>query len=88
MSMSTLNRRLQILINEGRFKAVEKAAAAEGRSIGEFVRRALDEAIDNPRRAQRQSDVLDLLLSAPRMDLSEAELHDLIEEAHTSTRPV
>ncbi len=85
MSMPILSRRLQILIDEDRFKSVEKAAAAEGCSIGEFVRRSLDEAIEDPRRAHRRSEILGMLLSAPRMDYSAAELHDLIEEAHESS---
>lgn len=85
MSMPTLNRRLQILIDEQRFAVVEREAAAVGMSIGEFVRRALDAAVESPVRASRQQRTLDLLLAAPRMEVGDAaELRGLIDEAHVS----
>lgn len=85
MSMPTLNRRLQILIDEQRYAVVEREAAATGMSVGEFVRRALDAAVQSPARASRQQRTLDLLLAAPRMEIDDAaELRDLIEETHVS----
>lgn len=86
MSMPILNRRLQVLIDDERFELVEQKARAGGISVGEFVRRALDTAVNADEMVSRQRLTLDRLLAAPRMDVgSPGELRDLIDEAHVST---
>ncbi|MFY9264756.1 MAG: hypothetical protein WAO61_04945 [Solirubrobacterales bacterium] len=81
--MAVLNRRLQILIDDDRFGRVEREAASAGISLGEFVRRLIDGALDAPERMNRQREALELLLSAPRMDVgSGEELRALIDESH------
>lgn len=82
MSMSTLSRRLQILIDEERFARVELDAAAAGVSVGEYVRRALDAAAERSRGPARQQAVVEELLRAPRMSVDAGELRELIDEAH------
>ena len=40
--MATLTRRLQILVDEGRYVVLEREAAATGRSVAELIRNAID----------------------------------------------
>lgn len=43
MSMSVLERRLQVLVDQQRFALLERESRRTGRSIGSIVREALDE---------------------------------------------
>jgi hypothetical protein len=40
-----LNRRLQVLIDDDRWERLERRSAETGASVGEVVRRAIDEAL-------------------------------------------
>jgi hypothetical protein len=51
--MPTLQRRVQILLDEGRYRRLAQQAARTGASVGELVRRAIDEVYpDEPSRPE------------------------------------
>lgn len=61
MSMSTLTRRLQILLDEDRYSRLERLARRRGASVATIVREAIDAAFphDEPDRAEAARRVLD-----------------------------
>ncbi len=84
MSMPTLNRRLQVLIDDDRYGRLERRASDEGMSVGEFVRRAIDSAMSRTDRSNKQRQLLEYIKTAPRVDISPDELDRLIDESHLS----
>lgn len=71
-----LTRRTQILLDEERHALLQRRAAATGESIGELIRRAIDQAYagqaDRDRAAlQRRQAALQVFLSAPALPVSE-----------------
>jgi hypothetical protein len=86
MSMSTLSNRLQVLVDDARMDRLSSAASAKGVSVGEFVRTAIDLALEDSSRAQRQQEHLDFLMSGSPIDFGSIErMKDDIESAHTSS---
>ena len=61
MSMSTLTRRLQILLDEDRYARLERLARRRGASVATIVREAIDAAfpVDGPDRVEAARRVLD-----------------------------
>lgn len=84
MSMPTLNRRLQVLIDDERYGRLERRASDEGISVGEFVRRAIDSEMLRTDRTNKQKQLLEYIKNAPRIDISPDELDRLIDESHMS----
>lgn len=68
MSMSKLNRRLQVLLDEERFDRLEREAARRGSSVATVVREAVDRLLaeETDRRAAG-----DRLLAAPPMKVDD-----------------
>lgn len=83
--MATLSHRLQVLIDDQRFSALERRASRDGMSVGEFVRRAIDVALEDEGRREKQKALLELLPTLPRIDFdSFDDMKKAIEEAHVS----
>lgn len=62
MSMSTLDRRLQVLVHPDQYAQLERAAAVRGCSVGAIVRQAVDAYLDpgGPARERSAQAFLDL----------------------------
>lgn len=60
MSMATMTRRLQILLDEGRYARLEQRAVRRGASVATLVREAIDIAFpqDGPDRATAAGRIL------------------------------
>lgn len=67
--MHMLTRRLQILLDEARYRRLEQQAQARGTSIATVVRDAIDHSIPSTD-AERQA-ALDRILAADPMELPE-----------------
>ncbi|MBI2690822.1 MAG: hypothetical protein HYX29_02580 [Solirubrobacterales bacterium] len=84
--MSTLNNRLQVLVDDARMDRLSSAASSKGVSVGEFVRSAIDLALEDSSRTQRQQAHLDFLSAAPPIDFGSVDqMKRDIEAAHTSS---
>jgi Ribbon-helix-helix protein, copG family len=68
MSMS-LTRRLQVLIDDERYSALEREAGRTGRSVGAVVREALDDRLGSVRPDAREAGAR--LLAAPPASVGE-----------------
>ena len=69
--MSILTRRLQILIDEDRFKRLERAARKSNRSVAAAVREAIDVAYPSDLEEKRKA--AEAILSAPQIDVPDVE---------------
>ncbi|HEX2164233.1 MAG TPA: antitoxin [Thermoanaerobaculia bacterium] len=82
MSMSKLNRRLQVLLDEERYQRLEREAERRGAPVASVVREAVDRLLDEEtdRRAAG-----DRLLAAPPMPVEDwpGMKKDLLEVAGT-----
>jgi hypothetical protein len=67
--MSMLDRRLQVLIDKGRWSRLEQEAGRRGVSIGTLVREAIDERF--PGDAEERRAALQAILDAGPMDVPE-----------------
>jgi hypothetical protein len=72
MSMPTLKRRLQVLIDDDRYERLRRRAEETGDSVGEVVRGAIDEAI--PRVDPDRAKAIDELLALPPMPVDDWEV--------------
>lgn len=70
-SMLMLTRRLQILIDEGRYARLERAAQKGHRSVAAAIREAIDVAY--PADLEEKRKAADAILSAPRIDVPDVE---------------
>jgi hypothetical protein len=77
--MSTLDKRLQILIDEQRLKSVQSAAREHGQSVGEWVRSLIDERLKSDSQADRVRDFLEYTRSVE--PLFEGDSVDLVRES-------
>jgi hypothetical protein len=61
MSMPTMTRRLQVLLDEARYTRLEQLAARRGASIATLIREAIDATfpVDGPDRAEAARRLLD-----------------------------
>lgn len=76
--MSMLDRRLQVLIDEGRWLRLEREAGRRGVSVGLLVREAIDERF--PGDADQRRVALQAVLDAESMDVPDPEqLHAELE---------
>ena len=69
--MRMLDRRLQVLIDEGRWLRLEREAARRGVSVGLLVREAIDERF--PGDADERRAALQAILDAEPMDVLDPE---------------
>lgn len=69
MSMSALEHRLQILLDDERHRRITAAARARGVSVATVVREAIDRGLVGP--SDRRRSAGQRLLDAPDMDVSE-----------------
>lgn len=80
MSMSKLNRRLQVLLDEERFERLEREAERRGAPVASIVREAVDRLLgeEMDRRAAG-----DRLLAAPPMPVDDWEVikQEIVEAA-------
>lgn len=69
MSMATLTRRLQVLVDEVRYRRLESIATRQRTSVGTLVREALDRTygLDGPAPDQ----AVDRFLERPPLDLGD-----------------
>ena len=58
-----LNRRLQVLLDDERWERLEKRSAQTGASVGEVVRRAIDDAV--PPTRENASEAMRSFLDSP-----------------------
>jgi hypothetical protein len=65
--MHMLDRRLQILLDEPRYRRVEAAARARGTSVATIIREAIDVAV--PADPERKRAAADALLAAETMEV-------------------
>ena len=56
-----LNNRLQVLVDDARLSSLSAAAAREGVSAGEWVRRAIDDALADDGRADARRQLRELI---------------------------
>ena len=63
--MHMLTRRLQVLIDEGRYARLSAEAARTNLSVGEVVRRALDRAL--PSTEEERERAFEMTLNAPQI---------------------
>lgn len=82
MCMATLERRVQVLLDEERYQAAAAAARERGVSVGQVIRDALDGSLGASRRRRMQAGAE--ILAAEPMDLPEdpAELRRELDAAH------
>lgn len=79
MCMSTLSRRLQILIDEGRYQRLVAQARRTNLSVGAVVRQAIDALL--PSDAEQREQAARILLQAPQIDVPDPiELKRELEE--------
>ena len=64
-----LNRRLQVLLDDERMERLERRSAETGASVGEVVRRAIDEAVPAPREDRMAA--VERFLSYPPMPVDD-----------------
>ncbi len=74
-----LNRRLQVLLDDERMERLERRSAETGASLGEVVRRAIDEALPAPREDRRAA--VKRFLAYPPMPVDDwdAMKHEMLE---------
>jgi hypothetical protein len=72
MSMPTLKRRLQVLLDDDRYERLRRRAEETGDSVGEVVRGAIDEAI--PRVDPDRAKAIEELLALPPMPVDDWEV--------------
>lgn len=65
----TLDRRLQVLLDEAQYRRLEEHAARRGESVAALVREAIDERFPDERLDRRRAG--DLLLDARPMDVDD-----------------
>lgn len=86
MSMATLTRRLQVLVDEARYHRLEAIAARQRTSVGTLVREALDRAygLDGP----SPEDAVERFLERPPLDLGDWDdaKRDIAETADRAPR--
>lgn len=70
--MSTLDKRLQILIDEPRLRRVASAAAEDGVSVGEWVRNLIDERLAPKDQATKIKRFLEFLETIERIDIGDS----------------
>ncbi len=76
--MSMLDRRLQVLIDEDRWRRLDREAARRRVSVAVLVREAIDERF--PGDADTRREALQAILDAATMDVPDPdELHDELE---------
>ncbi len=82
MCMATLERRVQVLLDEERYQQAAAAARERGVSVGQVIRDALDGSLGASRRRRMQAGAE--ILAAEPMDLPEdpAELRRELDAAH------
>ncbi len=80
MCMATLERRVQILLDEERYQAATTAARERGVSLGQVVREALDASFGAD--ARRRHRALQVILNAEPVQMPDVEelKHELAEE--------
>ncbi len=78
-----LNRRLQVLIDDERWERLEKRSAETGASVGEVVRRAIDEAVPATSREESIA-AMERFLGSPPMPVGEWEdmKREMLEELY------
>lgn len=64
-----MSRRLQILIDEERFRRLEAHASSRGASVAELVREAIDQAFPDETADRRRA--AEMLLAAPQMPVED-----------------
>lgn len=69
--MHMLTRRLQVLIDEGRYARLSAEAARTNLSVGEVVRRALDRAL--PSTEEERERAFEMILNAPQIEVPDPE---------------
>ena len=70
-SMHMLTRRMQILIDEERYKRLERAAQKSNSSVAAAIREAIDLAY--PANLDEKRKAADVILAAPQIDLPDVE---------------
>ena len=83
MRMSTLSNRLQVLIDDDRLARITAGAKENGVSVGEFVRRALDDALSLDSRQARQRDFLEMVKNTEPIDFGS--IDDIRDELEKSS---
>jgi hypothetical protein len=87
MRMSTLNKRMQILIDESRMRRVAEAAANSGDSVGEWVRGSIDQRLDSEGRGAKIHDFIAFIDSIEPIDFGTIDdIRALRQEA--AARPI
>ena len=77
--MHMLDRRFQILLDEGRYERLASEARTRGVSVAALIRDAIDRAFPDP--SERKRRALDRILAAPDIPVPEpAELRSELEE--------
>lgn len=85
--MASLTHRMQVLLDDERYRRLESRARARGTSIARLVREAIDERY--PAADATRADAAAAFLGAPSADLPEwPELKSEMEEASISGLPV
>lgn len=72
ISMSTMTRRLQILIDESRYELLERESQRTGRSIAELIRESVDAVYGLDRTARRSA--LESILAEEPMPVDDWEI--------------
>lgn len=87
MSMATLTRRLQVLVDDARYRRLERLAARQRTSVGTLVREALDRTygLDGP----SPDAAAERFLERPPLDLGDWDeaKRDIAEAADPAGRP-
>lgn len=84
--MSTMTRRLQILVDEPRYALLERESERTGMSIAELVRDSVDRVYGVDRAARRAA--LDSILAEPPMPVEDwgDMKQDMVDSMHKPTR--
>lgn len=83
--MPDQTRTIDVAIDDARLLRLKEHARAEGISLNELVIRAIDGQLASNPPSNKKRDLLEFLLSEPRIDVgSPEELKRLIQEAHLS----
>ncbi|MDQ3630111.1 MAG: ribbon-helix-helix protein, CopG family [Actinomycetota bacterium] len=82
-----LSRRLQVLIDDDRWERLERRSAETGASVGEVVRRAIDEALPAVDRSQAIA-AMERFLATPPMPVDDWDVmkREMLEELYGERR--
>ena len=80
MSMSNLDQRLQVLIDEPRLRRIKESARREGVPVGQWVRDSIDQRLGPDSQADRIRAFMDYVASIPPVDWG-GDAVDVLREA-------